>query len=56
MADDFSEIGFSGLKRRGGVVYEEFLRQLEGDKALKIWREMGDNDPIVGASLLGLRM
>lgn len=56
MVDDYSEIGFSGLKRRGGVVYEEFLRVLEGDKALKVWREMGDNDPIVGASLLGLRM
>lgn len=56
MADDYSEIGYSGLKRRGGVVYEEFMRVLEGDKALKIWREMGDNDPIVGASLLGLRM
>ena len=54
MADDlkvFSEIGDTGLKYSWGIVTEEFLPQLQGDKANKAYREMGDNDPIAGAVL-----
>lgn len=48
------EIGKSGLRRVSGYVDEEFLPQLRGRKAVQIFREMGDNDPIVGALLFAL--
>lgn len=45
--------GISGLTRYGTVsrVYEEFLRELQGPQGMKNYREMIDNDPIVGAIL-----
>ena len=47
----FAEIGVSGLKRWGGYVDEEFLKELRGQRAIKTYREMRDNDDIVGAIL-----
>lgn len=55
MADkklDFSELGATGLRRSGGYVLEEFLPQLQGWKARMVYREMSDNDPVVGGILL----
>lgn len=49
------EIGKTGLKRAGGYVSEEFLPQLKGRKGIQIFREMSDNDPIVGAMLNSLK-
>ena len=46
-----SEIGVTGLKRWGGEVTEEFLKELQGAKGIKIFREMKDNDAIIGAIL-----
>lgn len=48
------EIGKSGLKRVSGYVDEEFLPQLRGRKAVQIYREMLDNDPIVGALMFSI--
>ena len=48
------ELGASGLKRTAGYVDEEFLPQLRGRKAIGVYREMSDNDPIVGALLFAL--
>lgn len=48
------EIGVTGLKRWGGIVDDEYRKELRGQKALKVFREMGD-DPIIGACLLTLR-
>jgi hypothetical protein len=45
------ELGLTGLKRVSGYVDEEFLPQLRGRKAVQIFREMKDNDPIIGALL-----
>jgi hypothetical protein len=47
----FTETGKTGLKRYGGYIDEEWLTQLRGDKAAKVYREMADNDPTVGAGL-----
>lgn len=47
----FSEVGRSGLTQYSGIVREEFLKELQGAKAMKVYREMGDNDPIIGAML-----
>lgn len=53
-ATPFQELGVSGLKRAGGYLDEEFLPQLKGKKAIQIYREMSDNDPIVGALLFSI--
>lgn len=50
--NDFRELGATGLRRSGGFVLEEFLPQLQGLKARLVYREMSDNDPIVGGILL----
>ena len=51
---DFGEIGTSGLRRSGGYINEEFLAQLQGVKGFKVYREMRDNDPVVGAMLYAI--
>jgi hypothetical protein len=48
---DFAEIGATGLNRFGGHVNEEFLRELQGARGMKIYREMSTNDAVVGAML-----
>jgi hypothetical protein len=53
--DAFKEIGLSGLNRISGFIQEEFLRDLKGQRALKIFREMADNDPIIGAMLFAMK-
>ncbi len=61
MAEDqkvtpFIEIGSTGLERYGGIVSEEWLRDLQGAKGIKAYKEMRDNDPITGAILFALKM
>ena len=48
------ELGISGLRRTAGYVQDEFLPQLQGRKAVQIFREMSDNDAIVGALLFAV--
>ena len=50
----FTELGLSGLFRAGGFVQEEFLPALRGKRAIKTFREMQDNDPLVGAILFAI--
>jgi hypothetical protein len=52
----WEEVGATGLAQYGGFVREEFLPQLSGDNALRVWREMYDNDPIVGAFMFAITM
>lgn len=49
----FDSYGITGLTRFGVVsrVYEEFLKELQGPQGMKNYREMQDNDPIVGSIL-----
>lgn len=49
----YESYGVSGLTRYGGVsrIYEEFLRELQGPQGMKTYREMIDNDPVIGAIL-----
>lgn len=46
-----AELGVTGLKRATGYVDEEFLPQLRGRKAVGIYKEMSENDPLVGSLL-----
>jgi len=47
----FTELGVSGLNRWSSDVYEELLTQLRYPNAAKIFKEMSDNDPTIGAIL-----
>jgi hypothetical protein len=51
---DPNVIGDTGLKQTGGYVYEEFLRELRGERGAKAFREMADNDPTIGAVLFAI--
>jgi hypothetical protein len=51
----FMELGVTGLKRSAGYIDEEFLPQLRGRKAVQIFREMSENDPIVGSLLFAIQ-
>ena len=48
---DFMEVGSSGLAQQSGYVREEFLTSLQGREGAATFREMADNDPVVGAIL-----
>ena len=50
----FNEIGSTGLKRAAGYLDEEFLPQLRGRKAVAVYKEMSENDPIVGSLLYAI--
>ena len=53
---DPGTIGTTGLRAFGGYVQEEFLKELRGLNGSRIYREMADNDPIVGALLFAVEM
>ena len=48
---DLRELGLTGLERFGGWVYEEFLQELQGQRAVQVYQEMSSNDPVIGAVL-----
>jgi len=50
----FAEVGRAGFRRFGGEIYDEFLTSLRGLAGIKVYREMRDNDPIVGATLYAI--
>lgn len=52
----FTELGSAGFSRFGGYVSEEWFPELQGTKAVKVYKEMRDNDPIVGAVLFAIKM
>lgn len=49
-----SILGDTGLKRYGGFVNEEALRDLEGPKGIKLYQEMADNHPVLGGILFAI--
>lgn len=49
-------MGDTGLRQYGGYIAEEFLKELRGINGAKTYREMQDNDPIVGAVLYAITM
>lgn len=51
-----TELGTTGLDHTSGYVSEEFLPQLSGKRGIKVYREMADNDPIIGAATSAIRM
>ena len=51
---DYAELGTTGLKRTSGFIYDEFLTRLQGIQGIKTYREMSDNDPVIGAILYAI--
>ena len=45
----FSETGYSGLNQTRGVIQEEWLTDLTGARGMRGYREMADNDAVLGA-------
>jgi len=51
---DFLEIGKTGLNWSAGYIYDEFLSALRGKRGVRTYREMKDNDAIVGSVLFAI--
>jgi len=43
---DMRNIGQTGLRRYAGLIFEDILPQLDGQKGLAIYKEMATNDPM----------
>jgi hypothetical protein len=54
--DPAPEFGVTGLKQRDGVLGEEFLPELRGSTGRKVYAEMRDNDPTIGALLSAIEL
>lgn len=52
----FQTLGVSGLRIQSGFVYQEFLDQLKGTRGQKVYREMVENDSIIGSILFSVEM
>lgn len=53
----FREYGKTGLYRfNTGGIYEEFLRELQGRRGIEVYKEMSENDDVIGAILFATEM
>lgn len=50
------EIGRIGQRRYGGFFHEEFLKELQGKRGIEVYREMSENDDVVGSILFSIEM
>ena len=48
-------LGYSGLNQTGGHIYEEWLNKLSGSRAIRTYKEMRDNDAVIGAILYAIK-
>lgn len=55
-ASPSEEVGVSGVTIQSGFVLDEFLPELRGDRGRKMYREMADNDAVIGAILYAIDM
>lgn len=51
-----TEIGRVGQFRYDGIIMEEYLRELQGQKGVEVYKEMADNDEMIGAILFVVEM
>jgi hypothetical protein len=54
--DGFIEVGTSGLKRYSGYINEEFLPELQGQRGIRVYREMWENSPVIGAMMRAITL
>jgi len=48
---NYKALGTKGIKRYGPYIYEEFIPELRWPNAGKIYKEMADNDSVIGSIL-----
>lgn len=53
---DLSTVGTTGLKRMGGIIREEYLRELRGPQGQSIYTEMSTQDAVLGGVLFAIEM
>lgn len=51
-----AELGLPGLEHYAGYINEEFLTQLAGLRGRKTFKEMSENDAVIGAMLFAIEM
>lgn len=56
MGSMFTEYGRSGQNKYAGIIFEEFLHELQGRKGIEVYKEMSDNDDIIGSILFAIEM
>jgi hypothetical protein len=49
-------IGVSGLKNFGGRIEEEFIPELKGDRAFKVFKQMSTEDATISSMLFAIKM
>jgi hypothetical protein len=52
--DAFAEYGVAGLSHANGIITEEFLKELRGRQGASVYRQMSENDAIIGAILASI--
>lgn len=52
----YGEFGRVGQRRFGGIFYEEFLAELRGHRGIETFREMSENDDMIGAIMFAIEM
>lgn len=52
---DYREVGSTGLKRFSGFIYEDFLQELTGPRAIQTYKEMSLNDATVASMLFAIK-
>lgn len=50
-----NELGVTGLEEYAGVIQDDPLLALQGVRGARIFRQMADNDPVVGAMLFAIK-
>ena len=55
-ANGMRELGRLGQRRWGGAFYEEFLKELRGRRGMEAYREMADNDDVIGAIIYAIEL
>lgn len=53
---NFDQVGKPGLKQFSGYIYDEPLAELQGPRGRAEYREMADNDPVVGGFMFAVEM
>lgn len=51
-----NELGVAGAKISSGFVHDEYIPQLQGERGRRTFRQMRDNDSVVGAVLFAVEM
>jgi hypothetical protein len=56
MSDVTTELGSTGLRRSGDYIMADFLPQLNGLSAARVYTEMANNDPLLGGIMFAFEM